>query len=278
MAWDPDADKHANASAPSKDALARITLDLQKCCAEPLPNVLVIPSADVRRVKAIIIGPDDTPYTDAPFLFTVLFPNNYPFSPPKVKLLTTGGGTVRMGPNLYADGKVCLSILGTWEGPSWLPCHNLGTVLLSIQSLLSRDPARNEPGHEAAPHAEVLALNNVLAHEVLRVACLGQMKAARESAEGARAPVFDADVRDALAEHFAIAAETLAERAARLAPALDGTPFAEPAYAQVTARGVFGAPRFQFAELARQLEREAALLEAADGAAGAAAGGGGGGK
>lgn len=38
--------------------------------------------------------------------------------PPVVKLVTTGGGTVRFNPNLYNDGKVCLSLLGTWHGGS----------------------------------------------------------------------------------------------------------------------------------------------------------------
>jgi hypothetical protein len=32
--------------------------------------------------------------------------------------LTTGGGRCRFNPNLYAGGKVCLSILGTWSGES----------------------------------------------------------------------------------------------------------------------------------------------------------------
>ena len=35
-----------------------------------------------------------------------------PISSPRVKLLTTGGGQVRFNPNLYANGKVCLSLLG----------------------------------------------------------------------------------------------------------------------------------------------------------------------
>ena len=35
-------------------------------------------------------------------------------------------------PTLMA-GKVCLSILGTWDGPSWSPSQTLGSVLLSIQ-------------------------------------------------------------------------------------------------------------------------------------------------
>lgn len=34
----------------------------------------------------------------------------------QVLLKTTGGGSVRFNPNLYNCGKVCLSLLGTWEG------------------------------------------------------------------------------------------------------------------------------------------------------------------
>lgn len=38
---------------------------------------------------------------------------------------------------LYADGKVCLSLLGTWQGPKWDPkCSSLYQVLVSIQSLV----------------------------------------------------------------------------------------------------------------------------------------------
>jgi hypothetical protein len=50
----------------------------------------------------------------APFTFDLYLPPQYPDVPPKVQFLTTGGGHVRFNPNLYSDGKVCLSILGTW--------------------------------------------------------------------------------------------------------------------------------------------------------------------
>jgi ubiquitin-conjugating enzyme E2 Z len=33
--------------------------------------------------------------------------------------------------------QVCLSILGTWEGPGWSASNSLGSVLLSIQSLMT---------------------------------------------------------------------------------------------------------------------------------------------
>jgi ubiquitin-protein ligase len=50
------------------------------------------------------------------FFFDILFPQDYPNIPPLMLLETTGGGRVRFNPNLYADGKVCLSLLGTWHG------------------------------------------------------------------------------------------------------------------------------------------------------------------
>jgi baculoviral IAP repeat-containing protein 6 len=48
----------------------------------------------------------DTPYSGGLFTFDVFFPSAYPQVPPLVQLLTTGNGTVRFNPNLYADGKV----------------------------------------------------------------------------------------------------------------------------------------------------------------------------
>lgn len=40
--------------------------------------------------------------------------SSYNTSPPNAKTMTTAGGTQRLNPNLYAEGKICLSLLGTW--------------------------------------------------------------------------------------------------------------------------------------------------------------------
>lgn len=52
--------------------------------------------------QVMISGPDDTPYSGGLFAFDIFFPRDYPQSPPKVKLMTTGGGGHRFNPNLYA--------------------------------------------------------------------------------------------------------------------------------------------------------------------------------
>jgi baculoviral IAP repeat-containing protein 6 len=84
------------------------------------------------------------------FEFDIFLPLDYPNSPPKVTLMTTGQGKVRFNPNLYANGKVCLSLLGTWSGPGWDPStSSLLQVLVSIQSLIFvSDPYFNEPGYQ----------------------------------------------------------------------------------------------------------------------------------
>lgn len=76
-------------------------------CLESLWCVLIF-----YKIHALVTGPFDTPYEGGLFQFLIRFPPNYPFAPPRVKFLTTGGGLVRFNPNLYQNGKVCLSILG----------------------------------------------------------------------------------------------------------------------------------------------------------------------
>jgi len=64
----------------------------------------------------LITGPAETPYANGCFEFDVYFPPDYPNSPMLINLETTGHHTIRFNPNLYNDGKVCLSVLNTWHG------------------------------------------------------------------------------------------------------------------------------------------------------------------
>lgn len=103
-------------------------------------------------MKFLIIPHPDTPYAFGCFEFDMYLPYNYPSSPPHTEIITTGGGTFRFNPNLYDNGKVCLSLLGTWSGSggeSWTPNSTILQVLLSIQSLIfCEEPYFNEPGYE----------------------------------------------------------------------------------------------------------------------------------
>ncbi|CAD7966615.1 unnamed protein product [Amoebophrya sp. A120] len=124
------------------------------------------------KVKALIVGPPETPYQNGFFFFDVDFPGNYPYAPPKV-MFRTGDGRVRFNPNLYVEGKVCLSILGTWQGPGWTSICNLRSVLITIQSLMSNHPITNEPGHEnSTGKKEDTDYNKILTYETVHVGVL----------------------------------------------------------------------------------------------------------
>ena len=108
---------------------------------------LWIDKTNIFQQYALIIGPGNTPYFAGYFFFDIKYPVDYPKNPPIVNLLTINN-KVRFNPNLYEGGKVCLSILGTWAGPSWKPIMNIRLVLNSIRSLMGEYPIQNEPGFE----------------------------------------------------------------------------------------------------------------------------------
>ncbi|OQV18744.1 Ubiquitin-conjugating enzyme E2 Z [Hypsibius exemplaris] len=179
--WDPSGSRDWDQTKASDLCLGRIARDLHSLYTDPIPGIMVHANEnDVTRMQCLIKGPADTPYEGGFFQFYLRCPPDYPISNPRVKLLTTGGGTVRFNPNLYANGKVCLSLLGTWSGPQWSPALNISSLLLSIQSLMCDFPYKNEPGYERASNtsSEVVKYNVVIQHETIRVAVIESVKEA----------------------------------------------------------------------------------------------------
>lgn len=138
----------------STKALLRIVVDIIEFNKNRPDDIYIsFNKNDVTSVHSMIVGPKNTPYFGGYFFFELKFPANYPDSPPSVNFLTTDG-RVRFNPNLYACGKVCLSIIGTWTGPKWEPVMTLKSVLLSIQSLMGEVPLNNEPGYVNTPRTD----------------------------------------------------------------------------------------------------------------------------
>lgn len=100
---------------------------------------------------------------------------------PSVKCITTNNGRTRFNPNIYSEGKVCLSILGTWRGnpgEEWSSAQSLESVLISIQSLMSSNPYENEPGYETAKKEEPMPTAYVakIRHETLRISVIQRLE------------------------------------------------------------------------------------------------------
>ncbi len=141
----------------SKQVIKRIATrdmkEIKDMNLEELGIYIEFNEENILQAKAIIIGPEGTPFENGIMFFDITFPANYPFSPPKV--LYYSSSRYRIHPNLYVGrshdnflGKVCLSILNTWSGPKWTSVMHVGSVMVSIQSLLNNNPLHNEPGFE----------------------------------------------------------------------------------------------------------------------------------
>ncbi|KAK7419014.1 hypothetical protein QQZ08_011033 [Neonectria magnoliae] len=135
---------------------------------------------DVRNIKALIMGPHETPYEFGFFEFAIRFHKDYPSKSPNVQCVTTNGGRCRFNPNIYANGKVCLTWRGE-RGEEWSSAQGLESILLSIQSLLSTNPYENEPGFEDAnEESDKKAQKDYvqkIRHETLRISVIQRLEA-----------------------------------------------------------------------------------------------------
>ncbi|RYP21349.1 hypothetical protein DL765_002250 [Monosporascus sp. GIB2] len=122
-------------------------------------------SSRLDMMKVLIVGPRGTPYEYGFFEFDLFCTMDYPNVPPMMRFTTTNKGRTRFNPNLYEDGKICLSLLGTWSGEQWnREKSRILQLLVSIQSMiLCEQPWYNEPGRERFPNA---AMSNQYNDEV----------------------------------------------------------------------------------------------------------------
>ncbi|ONH68748.1 Ubiquitin-conjugating enzyme E2 7 [Cyberlindnera fabianii] len=91
----------------------------------------------------------DSAYYGGYFRSQMKFPQDFPFSPPKFQFTPA-----IYHPNIYRDGKLCISILhqpgdptsDEPESETWSPAQSVESVLISILSLLE-DPNPSSPAN-----------------------------------------------------------------------------------------------------------------------------------
>ncbi|XP_038059441.1 ubiquitin-conjugating enzyme E2 G1-like [Patiria miniata] len=111
---------------------------------------------DLFKWEVIIYGPPDTYFEGGFFKAELLFPQNYPNSPPKMRFVSE-----MWHPNIDKNGDVCISILhepgdDKWgyeeASERWRPVHSIESILISVISMLSspndESPANVDAGKE----------------------------------------------------------------------------------------------------------------------------------
>lgn len=121
---------------------------------------------------ALIIGPKDTVYENGFYFFQFLFPEQYPYSPPKVTFCNFDkNNNTRFHPNLYRNGKTCLSLLNTWKGDGWTSCQTIRSVLLTLSSILTSNPLIEEPG-VTITHRDTKPYNRIITYKNIEVSII----------------------------------------------------------------------------------------------------------
>ncbi|CCE64749.1 hypothetical protein TPHA_0I02460 [Tetrapisispora phaffii CBS 4417] len=127
----------------SKTAQKRLLKEYQQLIRESPPGIVAGPSDENNMFEwdCLISGPPETPYENGVFNATLLFPKDYPLSPPKLTFTPS-----LLHPNIYPNGEVCISILHSpGDDPNmyelaeerWSPVQSVEKILLSVMSMLS---------------------------------------------------------------------------------------------------------------------------------------------
>ncbi|KAI0129820.1 ubiquitin-conjugating enzyme [Xylariales sp. AK1849] len=116
----------------SKAAHKRLTREYKTISQNPPPYITAHPSdANILEWHYIITGPEDTPYYGGQYWGTLVFPPNYPFAPPAIRMHTPSG---RFQPST----RLCLSI-SDFHPKSFNPAWEVSTILIGLLSFMTSE-------------------------------------------------------------------------------------------------------------------------------------------
>ncbi|TGO89288.1 hypothetical protein BPOR_0116g00140 [Botrytis porri] len=116
----------------SRAANKRLTREYKTISENPPPYIEAHPSeSNILEWHYILTGPPDTPFHGGQYWGTLLFPPNYPFAPPSIKLHTPSG---RFQPST----RLCLSI-SDFHPKSFNPAWEVSTILIGLLSFMTSE-------------------------------------------------------------------------------------------------------------------------------------------
>ncbi|KAE9405289.1 UBC-like protein [Gymnopus androsaceus JB14] len=116
----------------SKAAQKRLTKEFVAMQKDPPPFIWAVPDEkNILTWNYIIRGPPDSPFAGGEFHGVLLFPPEYPFKPPGIKMLTPSG-------RFHPDKKICFSMSDFHPG-SWNPAWSVATILTGLLSFMLSD-------------------------------------------------------------------------------------------------------------------------------------------
>jgi ubiquitin-conjugating enzyme E2 J2 len=113
----------------SKAAQKRLSKEYVAMQKSPPPFVWAAPDEkNILTWNFIIRGPPDSPYHGGEYHGVIMFPSDYPFKPPGIKMLTPSG-------RFQPDKKICFSMSDYHPG-TWNPAWSVATICTGLLSFL----------------------------------------------------------------------------------------------------------------------------------------------
>jgi ubiquitin-conjugating enzyme E2 J2 len=134
----------------SKAAQKRLSKEYVSMQKEPPPFIWAVPDEkNILTWNFLIRGPPDSPYAEGEYHGVLLFPSDYPFKPPGIKMFTPSG-------RFHPDRKICFSMSDFHPG-SWNPAWSVATILTGLLSFMLSDEMTTGSVTSTEAHKRALA-------------------------------------------------------------------------------------------------------------------------
>mmetsp|Transcript_51984 Transcript_51984/g.119591 ORF Transcript_51984/g.119591 Transcript_51984/m.119591 type:complete len:256 (-) Transcript_51984:146-913(-) len=110
--------------------VARLRKELRSF--EPPPYILAAPlEANIQEWHYVLQGPPSSPYEGGMYHGKIRFPDDFPFKPPSIYMLTPNG-------RFETDRRLCLS-MSDFHPETWVPTWSVATILNGVLSFMLED-------------------------------------------------------------------------------------------------------------------------------------------
>ncbi|KAG4096138.1 ubiquitin-conjugating enzyme/RWD-like protein [Neocallimastix lanati (nom. inval.)] len=113
-------------------AFKRLTREYIDIVKNPVPFIKAKPlESNILEWHYILTGPPDSPYEGGEYHGKLIFPSEYPYKPPSIKMLTPNG-------RFQIDYRLCLTMSDYHPG-LWNPQWSVSTILTGLLSFMLED-------------------------------------------------------------------------------------------------------------------------------------------
>ncbi len=116
-------------------ATFRLTKEAERLASNPPEYIYAKPEEDnLFQFHYVLLGPPETPYAGGIYHGVLVFPENYPFKPPAIKMFTPNG-------RFEVNKRLCVT-MSDYHPETWSPLWNVDKILMGLLSFMTEDGGR----------------------------------------------------------------------------------------------------------------------------------------